>query len=183
MPCRCCRWRRPTPTTTCEASSSRCSASSGSRATSRWRSPPSPRSTACRSRCATRTASWCRAPRAATASAARTSPPMSAPSRRSRRSLPKAAPDLIEVRGEIYFRKDDFLALNRAADGGRRGALCQCAQHRRRLAPPEGPGGHRRRGRLRFFAYAWGADAARCRPTPSSASSPPSANGASRSIR
>ncbi len=41
-----------------------------------WRSPPSPRSTGCRFRCATRTASWCRRQRAAMAPRARTSPPM-----------------------------------------------------------------------------------------------------------
>jgi DNA ligase (NAD+) len=69
--------------------------------------------------------------------------------------LPKDAPDLVEVRGEIYFRKDDFLALNR-----------------RQLAAGEEPyvnprntaaGSLRQKNAavtasrpLRFFAYAWG---------------------------
>ena len=45
----------------------------------RW--SPSRRSTACRCRCATRTANWCAPRRAATVLPARTSPPTSAPSR------------------------------------------------------------------------------------------------------
>ena len=59
-------------------------------------------------------------------------------------ALPKAAPDLIEVRGEIYFRKDDFLELNRTQLAAGAGTLCQRAQHRGRVAPPKGSGGHRR---------------------------------------
>ena len=57
-----------------------CGGSSISATRSR-RSSPSRRSTGCRCRCATRTASWCAPPPAATALSARTSPPMSAPSR------------------------------------------------------------------------------------------------------
>ena len=84
--CRCCRCRTPSTTRTWPISSAASAASSISRRTSRSRSPPSRRSTGCRCRCATRTASWCTAPRAATAPRARTSPPISARSRRSRTS-------------------------------------------------------------------------------------------------
>ncbi len=68
--------------------------------------------------------------------------------------LPKGAPDIMEIRGEVYMRRDDFLALNsRMAETGRvfanprnsaAGSLRQIDPEITRSRP------------LRFFAYAWG---------------------------
>ncbi|HHZ08318.1 MAG TPA: NAD-dependent DNA ligase LigA [Rhizobiales bacterium] len=68
--------------------------------------------------------------------------------------LPSDAPDLIEVRGEVYMRRDDFLALNqRMAESGQAfanprnsaaGSLRQKNPEVTRARP------------LKFFAYAWG---------------------------
>jgi DNA ligase (NAD+) len=68
--------------------------------------------------------------------------------------LPKDAPDVIEIRGEVYMRRDDFIALNqRMAETGRvfanprnsaAGSLRQIDPEVTRTRP------------LRFFAYAWG---------------------------
>ena len=71
-------------------------------------------------------------------------------------TLPKAAPDLFEVRGEIFFRKEDFLALNEA----QRAAGAETYANARNTAA----GSLRQKDPrvtasrpLRFFAYAWGA--------------------------
>ena len=120
------------------------------------RSPPSPRSTGCRSRCATRTASWCRRPRAAMARRARMSPPMCAPFRDVPAKLPHGrCPAVLEVRGEIYMSHKDFAALNEKQAAGGREDLRQSAQRRGGSLRQLDPSITAARP-LRFFAYAWG---------------------------
>ena len=113
----------------------------------------SSRSTASPSRCATRTASWCRARPVATGAPARTSPPTSAPSATIPKRLQKGAPRGARgARRGLHVRVRAFdgapgapaereLAGSRpaASPAGRR----QPPQRRRRLAAPEGRLGHR----------------------------------------
>ena len=107
-------------------------------------SPPSRRSTACRCRCATRTASSSPPPRAATAPRARTSPPTSARSRTCRSgSRASDVPDGLRGARRGLHDQGRLPRAQRAAGGGRRAALRQSAQLRRRLAAPARPGDHR----------------------------------------
>ena len=125
-------------------SSTASAASSSSRRTSRSRSPPSRRSTGCRCRCATRTASWSSARRAATAPKARTSPRTSS----TLKDVPQHAQGQEHSGGLRGARRGlhdqgGLPRAQRAAGGGGRAALRQSAQFGRRLAAPEGSGDHR----------------------------------------
>lgn len=50
--------------------------------------------------------------------------------------LPDGVPDVLEVRGEVYMAKADFLALNQKYETEHKKNFCQSAQCGSRLAPP-----------------------------------------------
>jgi DNA ligase (NAD+) len=71
-------------------------------------------------------------------------------------TLPKSAPDLIEVRGEIYFRKEDFLELNRKQEAAGEELYVNARNTAAGSLRQKDPAVTASRP-LRFFAYAWGA--------------------------
>ena len=109
---RCCRSTTPSPMKTSRDFFARVGASWVCRRTKSSCSSPSRRSTACRPRCAMRTASWCWARRAATAPRAKTSPPISDHQGRAEDFGGKKPPEVFEVRGEVYMSHADFAAMN-----------------------------------------------------------------------
>ena len=94
-----------------------------------------------------------------------------------------AVPDVLEVRGEVYLPVASFERMNDAGRGGRRAAVRQPAQRRRRQPAPEGPVDH---GRARPVVLGLPARRGRRRPAARRAHRrawPSSASSASRSTR
>ena len=113
---RCSRSTTPSPRRTCAISSPASAASSACRTTTRSSSSPSPRSTACRPRCATRTAVRPgRHPRRR--HGRRGHHRQSAHPRRRAADDCRASmcPRVLEVRGEVYMRRADFAEAQRRA--------------------------------------------------------------------
>jgi DNA ligase (NAD+) len=69
--------------------------------------------------------------------------------------LPRSAPELIEVRGEVYFRKDDFLELNRQQETAGAEPYVNARNTAAGSLRQKDPATTAARP-LRFFAYAWG---------------------------
>jgi hypothetical protein len=123
-------------------------------ADARWPSPPSPRSTACPARSATRRAGSCAAPRAATAA---TGEDVTA-NVRTIADIPGACgptrPAVSRCAARSTWSHADFAALN-ATRGPRASRPSPI-----RATPPPGAAParqpHHRQAPLRFFAYAWG---------------------------
>ena len=55
-------------------------------------------------------------------------------------------PATLDARGEVFMPKAEFARINAEREEAGLAALREPAQLRRRLAPPEGPTGHRRAG-------------------------------------
>ena len=125
--------------------------------TSRWCLPPSRRSTGCRCRCATRTASSSTARRAATAPKARTSPPTCARIAEIPQTLTgrKAARGVRSARRGLHDARPHFLELNQQqAAAGKQlyvNPRNTAAGSLRQLDPAITASRP-----LNFFAYAWG---------------------------
>ena len=135
-----------------------CAASSAFPPRRRCRSSPNPRSTACPAPCDTRTAGWFLA---ATRGDGYEGEDVTANirDRQGHSEAPQArhatCPAVCEIRGEVYFNKADFLALNeRQAAAGKptfANPRNSAAGSLRQLDPAITAGRP-----LQFFAYAWG---------------------------
>ena len=147
-PCRCCRSATPSATRTSPSSSIGSGGFSSSMPSIFRRWSPSRRSTACRCRCATRTANWSARPRAATAL---TGEDVTA-NVRTIKDIPhtlkgRHIPAACEMRGEVYMLKKDFLELNKKQAEADDTGVRQSAQFGGGLAAPEGSSRSPRRGR------------------------------------
>ena len=97
---------------------------------------------------------WCAARRAATASRGEDVTPNVRTIRAIPLSLRGGPPGRIEVRGEVYLPRASFERINQRARGGRRAALREPAQRRRRhdAQPRSGAGGEARARRVHLSA-------------------------------